>query len=219
MKPSTLLLLGGVAAAAAATWLFSRGSEESSSATRTPPVPEPLGGEPPDPLVEGLRGDPEVEAAYSKLRDSLVSMLGSVPVPVEDLVVLPKAAVAPGETYVAIPPPELWERMAATLAHVVRPLSHAVPVEVASGYRPPWYNEQVGGAPASRHQWFDAVDLRPRDDGDREAFGMFLANLYATRGDALRMGLGIYGNAARAHVDVGWKKRAWENAPDWLAKV
>src|SRR5688500_15249612 len=64
-------------------------------------------------------------------------------------------------TAYAIPPKHLWPRMVKTLHHIAEPLRMAYggPLHVRSGFRPRDYNVAVGGAPNSRHIYFEAVDL------------------------------------------------------------
>ncbi len=92
-------------------------------------------------------------------------------------------------------------------------------VHVMSGYRTPWYNQQLGNVPYSRHQWGDAADIyvdevatselrAAHGGGDGYADSRFLAGdldrLF--RQDGLRGGVGVYpathAHAPFVHVDA-----------------
>jgi uncharacterized protein YcbK (DUF882 family) len=90
------------------------------------------------------------------------------------------------------------------------------PVKVVSGYRPPAYNDAIGGADQSQHIEFRALDLRP----DAEPFD--LARYFTVvrevvdeaRKGGQNVGLGLYyaGRGRFAHIDTNADKarnREW----------
>jgi len=64
----------------------------------------------------------------------------------------------------AVPPRELWENIMVTagVADMARG-DLGSPIRILSAYRSPAYNKAIGGANASRHVQFDALDLAPLD--------------------------------------------------------
>ncbi|MCH9680371.1 MAG: hypothetical protein K0V04_02970 [Deltaproteobacteria bacterium] len=132
---------------------------------------------------------------------------------------MPKAGGA-----IAIPPPAYWPRMALTLREVFMPLREAMGVPLAvRGYRPPDYNRAVGGAPKSRHQAFEALDIRVAGShstaGRRRELAERTAALYRERGGALKLGFGAYGYPipGNVHVDTGHQRRAWRDASRFVS--
>ena len=190
---------------------FSGGGGQSSA---IPPIPGEVILNKPDAIYVGPEDSPETQAQIQTLAEYLKSVGAPLVFPVRDLVYLPKA---PKSKKIAIPPQHLWPRMAALLYYVVAPIKAVAPtVYVASGYRPPWYNDNYAlGKPQSQHQYFAALDLKEKTYTG--ALPAKAAEIYTTKGKDLRMGLGIYGSkGTRVHVDVGYKRRTWENADKWL---
>lgn len=113
-----------------------------------------------------------------------------------------------GASPFAVPPQDSWGHMVPTLA-VVRDLVIPVvgAVDVVSGYRTHDYNARAGGAQASRHITFDAVDLVPRGFATRFTLQPKLLHLWWRRGKAVRLGLGLYGGT-RFHIDAR-RHRRW----------
>lgn len=70
----------------------------------------------------------------------------------------------------SIPHESLWPNIAQTLI-VADEVRHklAAPMKVTSSYRNPAYNRAVGGAPASLHLRFNALDLSCADPGKAAA--------------------------------------------------
>jgi hypothetical protein len=71
------------------------------------------------------------------------------------------------------------------------------PLIVLSGWRDPEYNKAIGGAPASLHMEFCALDLRPVRVTPDE-----LADLAETHPAAKQLGLGIYPRSGFLHLDT-----------------
>lgn len=108
----------------------------------------------------------------------------------------------------AIPPEPEWPHVVPTLRLVRGEVVPAVgPVEVVSGYRTREYNERAGGARASRHLAFDAVDLAPAGELQRARLHQRLDGVWRGPGRRRRMGLGLYAGT-RFHVDTH-RHRRW----------
>ena len=136
----------------------------------------------------------------------------------EEVTRMPKA---PGQP-VAIPPREFWPRMARTLRETFMPLRLAVGMPLSvRGYRPPDYNEAVGGAPRSRHQWFEAIDLRVVGGSlaDRQRLALAAAALYVENGRAEKLGFAVYKDTLTVHFDTGFRQRTWGEADHWIDQV
>lgn len=123
--------------------------------------------------------------------------------------------------YHAIPPRAYWPRMAATIRYGFQPIRQALgePIILTSAYRPPDYNEAVGGASGSRHMFFEALDM-VTERANMQA--LLAAQLWLNQGQRLRMGLGVYGNpgaASNIHIDTGHDQRAWREAQYWINQV
>jgi hypothetical protein len=109
----------------------------------------------------------------------------------------------------AAPPENLWRNIVPALRFVrdhVKPAIGAV--EVVSAYRTLEFNTCIGGAKASAHRRFFAVDLTPRNGAvTRASLIEKLCPLHAKAGPRARTGLGIYGGR-RFHIDArsfrGW---------------
>mgnify|MGYP005990377521 FL=1 len=124
----------------------------------------------------------------------------------------------------AIPPRAYWPRMAATIKNAVLPIRSTLGLPLAlRGYRPPDYNEAVGGSAKSRHMWFEAVDIRPipYTGENRRRLALAGAALHNAKGTQLKMGLGVYGDKtpSNIHVDTGYKRRVWRDAQAWKNKA
>jgi hypothetical protein len=116
-----------------------------------------------------------------------------------------------------IPPRQNWNRIVPVLALVRDEIVPLVgPVEVMSSYRTTDFNTCVGGAAASRHLGFRALDLIAREQlSNRELFGI-LCRLHRQKGARYAMGLGAYfdperegqNRYGRFHIDVSGH-RSW----------
>lgn len=191
---------------------------------QAPPAPSPPtgqpspGGQPPEPLIVGQRGNPEIEALLREMDDEFSSQG-------VDLGVATAAEVTRMGSRHGIPPRSTWLGMARTLREVFMPIRQQVgfPIRIG-GYRSPEYNASLDGAPSSRHMWFEAIDMNPTSGSakDKRRVALAAAQLYRSRGSALRMGLGIYGYPtprSGTHVDTGWKMRTWADSKMYLDQV
>ena len=113
-----------------------------------------------------------------------------------------------GEPAFAEPPREAWSAIVPALVVLRDEVVPLVgPVEVVSGFRTTAFNAKAGGAPGSRHRYFEAVDVVPQRRWDREALHGVLIAWWDRRGPELKLGLGLY-DKIRFHVDA-WKWRRW----------
>jgi hypothetical protein len=106
-----------------------------------------------------------------------------------------------------VAPTAEWTHIAGTLGFVKAHVEPAIgDVEAVSGFRNEGLNACAGGAKASAHRHFWALDLVPVADVSRGAMVRDLCDVHAARGRAFDIGLGFYaGN--RFHVDSkGFRK-------------
>lgn len=205
------IVSGAAAIAAAAVYLGRPKPMQPTSEPKTTPRPS-SGGKFPTPIAVGDRSSGDVAALLREL-DALLRDAGAGGfLSAAEVTEMPKT---PGRK-VAIPPREYWPRMVATVREVFVPIRQAMGVPLAvRGYRPPDYNRAVGGTKKSRHQAFEALDIRLVGDGDtadrRRELARRAAQIYASRGRELKMGLGIYGfpTPNTVHVDTGHQRRVW----------
>ena len=105
-------------------------------------------------------------------------------------------------------PRDLWSNIVPTLRlvrdHLVPPLGS---LEVVSAYRTALYNGQAGGARASKHLGFHAVDLIPHRPIARDELVQHVKGVWLRVGKSTNMGLGFYGGI-RFHVDT-FAFRTW----------
>lgn len=203
-----------------------------------PPTDEPVPGPGPSgwpvytwgdgpkaaPIVVGDQFDPEVAAQLIQMEGDFASL--GVDLSKVSAYEVTRMRKAPGKP-AAIPPREYWPRMAQTLREAFMPLRQEIgkPLAIYNGYRPADYNEAVGGAAGSRHQWFEGLDLDVEGSktADRKKLAALAAQLYLALGDDLEMGFGVYGNnpeyPTNIHIDTGHRKRTWGNARHWIDKV
>jgi hypothetical protein len=94
-----------------------------------------------------------------------------------------------------------WTHIADTLKFVK---AHVEPVigevEVVSGFRNEELNQCSGGAKASAHRHFFALDLIPASDLDRASMIRSICRIHDFRGQDYGIGLGFY-TGTRFHVD------------------
>lgn len=114
-----------------------------------------------------------------------------------------------------VPPTAAWPHIVQTLRYV---RDHVVPeigpVEVVSGYRNPHLNVCAGGAPASSHKHYSAIDMVPLTPTSRPELMSRLCRTHAARGTPYHAGLGFYA-FLRFHVD-STRFRRWglDSMPD-----
>lgn len=109
-----------------------------------------------------------------------------------------------------IEPPEVsWGNIVTTLRFIRDHVEPAVgDVRVVSGYRDETFNVCVGGAPASAHRGFYALDLIPMNPRVMRATLINrLCSIHAREGPSRQVGLGIY-RARRFHIDTR-RYRGW----------
>ena len=95
-----------------------------------------------------------------------------------------------------------WQHIAATLGFVKAHVTPAIgAVEAVSGYRNEGLNQCSGGAKASAHRHFFALDLIPASaDATRNGMIRSLCQIHDVRGQEHGVGLGFY-SGLRFHVD------------------
>ena len=103
------------------------------------------------------------------------------------------------------PPRELWDNIVPTIK-VVDELRHrlGVPITINSSYRSPAYNRAVGGARASQHLRFNALDIR-----SAKASPLKIAKeLRKMRAEGkFKGGIGLY--RTFVHIDTRGKNKNW----------
>ena len=109
----------------------------------------------------------------------------------------------------AVPPREIWSNIVPTLSILKALVDDGVinDFEVTSVYRALSLNRCAGGADASRHVFNAALDFRigPEQPSDLDQFNIQqtktkLCQFWATKGQALNMGLGVYASG-QIHID------------------
>jgi hypothetical protein len=107
-----------------------------------------------------------------------------------------------------VPPVAEWPNIVQTLRYIIDYVVPAIgPIEAVSGYRNPLLNSCAGGAPASAHRHYSAIDMVPLRPTTREALMHTLCTVHARRGLDYGVGLGFYA-FLRFHVDTT-KFRRW----------
>ena len=110
----------------------------------------------------------------------------------------------------AVPPREIWSNIVPTLNILKALVDDGVinDFEVTSVYRALALNRCAGGADASRHVFNAALDFRigPEQPSDLDQFNIQqtktkLCQFWATKGQALNMGLGVYASG-QIHIDT-----------------
>ncbi len=148
------------------------------------------------------------------------------------------------------PAPALWSNIAPTLI-VLDALRERInaPISLSSAYRSPAYNAAVGGAPASLHTAFSAVDFY-LDNGKQEAAAETLLNwqgrrfhcpvpirsgadqnggarLYSLRpaekengwSFEFNGGVGYYRAQQFAHLDTRGRRAVWQDTPGLMERI
>ena len=179
----------------------------------------PKNEQPRPPIATGQPTDPQIADLLEEMRQAFeANGVDTSIFSAEEVTRLPMW----GE--IAIPPRDLWPRMAFTLREVAIPLRKAMGTALtARGYRPPEYNRAQKGSPGSRHQYFEALDLRPQPytAANRRKLAILGADLHNRRGSDLRMGLGVYGaqTPSNIHIDTGFRRRTWRDAQAWKERA
>jgi uncharacterized protein YcbK (DUF882 family) len=85
------------------------------------------------------------------------------------------------------------------------------PVRCLSGYRPPLYNDCIGGAESSMHMFFRALDLQPVDLKLYEEFEDICESIINTYRDNSIAGFGRYRQDRFVHIDTNHyhRQRTW----------
>lgn len=100
-----------------------------------------------------------------------------------------------------VAPVDEWQHIAGTLGYVKKHVQPVVgKVEALSGYRNAELNQCSGGAKASAHRHFFALDLTPVKELERPAMIRSLCAIHDFRGNDYDIGLGFY-SGMRFHVD------------------
>jgi uncharacterized protein YcbK (DUF882 family) len=100
-----------------------------------------------------------------------------------------------------------WQHISTTLQFVKRHVQPVIgDVEALSGYRNGELNQCSGGAKASAHRHFYALDLAPVKSVTRGGMIRSICAIHAWRGAGYGIGLGFY-SGLRFHVDSkGFRK-------------
>ena len=100
-----------------------------------------------------------------------------------------------------------WNHIASTLDFIEQHVEPVIgPVQALSGYRNAELNQCSGGAKASAHRHFYALDLTPVRDIPRAAMIRSICAIHGWRGAEHDIGLGFY-SGLRFHVDSkGFRK-------------
>lgn len=217
----TIALVGGVAGA---TFLLARAlSRAHEKKVSIPPVPDPM-GPPPQPIIVGDPKNPEVASLLAEMDDLFTSMgIPRAYVTAREVTELPEAPGRPS----AIPPRPYWPRMGYTLLYGFLPIRIAMGVPLLlRGYRPPWYNDSVGGegyvageSRGSSHMYFEGVDARAPEH--RRELALVTARWFIQDGSRLRAGFGAYGYPipSNVHIDTGYDERTWREADRYIADI
>lgn len=179
----------------------------------------PKKGNPPKPMMVGNPKDPEVAAVLQELDDYLDAYGVGEYTSAKELTTMPKAPGMP----VAIPPYKLWPNMISTL-RIWQPIREKLGFPMSlRGYRPPDYNEAVGGSPTSAHMWFSTLDIRPGvySSTNRKNLALEGAKVYVDRGDELKIGFGAYGETpTNIHLDTHRRaKHTWKSGQYFIDQV
>jgi hypothetical protein len=215
-----VVLLAGLAAVAGATLLASAGRSDAGGdpggggGGDTPARQRPKQGPPPEQLVVGQPGDPDVAPLLAELEQYLRANAPAGGWSAVELTRMPKAPAQP----LAIPPRQLWANMPPTLKLLVdlKQRMGGAPLYLRA-YRPPDYDKAVAGSGTSLHTYFAAIDIRADDRARLALEGARLVNARPSES----IGFGVYGadpggRPSNIHLDTGWRRRTWEHARAWL---
>lgn len=106
------------------------------------------------------------------------------------------------------PPRKLWGNIVPTL-RIVDDLreSFGKPCRILSSYRSPDYNRAVGGAAASLHMGFRALDIAFDGVDAKRVYGRLVEWRKAGR---FTGGLGLYPSSGFVHIDTRGTNATWE---------
>lgn len=117
----------------------------------------------------------------------------------------------------AIPPREVWPRVARTVRVWERIRArYGSPIEITSAYRPSDYNRTIGGQPKSLHVMGAGLDFTV-EPARREQLVRATLAVFHERGPTDAIGLGVYGypGVRHIHMDTGNRYRVFEQTPSW----
>ncbi len=184
----------------------------------TPPVVSTK----PQPIAVGVPGNPEIDQLLAEMNAALTAAgIDTSKASAYELTLMPSTPTQA----VAIPPRAYWPSIIYTLKTAVMPLRNKLGFPLRfRGYRPPDYNEAVGGKPGSRHQWFQALDISVVDGSVAKSTALALeaARIFNNHGKELKMGLGVYGtqeDPTHVHIDTGHQRRTWREARYWISRA
>ena len=128
-------------------------------------------------------------------------------VPANQLLLTAQSYASCNRAKFTVAPEELWPNMLPTLRLLTRLKNEGVfgsSVQVVSAYRDPHLNTCAGGAPSSQHLQNSALDLWVPVDSkqERERIQRKLCQFWATHGEPLHFGLGLY-TSGSYHIDTG----------------
>lgn len=173
-----------------------------------PGAPEPIADEP-TPIAEPVSWLEELQAQ--------LDAAGVTRFTAKELTWLPKAKPPKHDE----PPRELWPDLikVAEVAQAIREL-YGEPLWVSTAWRPPWYNQAVGGSKGSAHQFAAAADLNvmPGDRTPERTKRLEQAGATVWRNDNRARGFGVY-RGSRIHIDVYGRKRSWGEASRVLKEL
>lgn len=155
----------------------------------------PKDGPPLPPVAEGVEGDPVIADWHAQMNAYFASMGVLDQATAEEVTFLPKAT----EIDFAVPDPRYWENMVVTLLMLKETNLRDRDLDLR-GYRPAWYNEATGGSDNSTHQWFSALDIRPRGNTSMGEIFDAAQWLWDNRSRDANMGIGVYNN--NIHIDA-----------------
>jgi len=157
-------------------------------------------------LQQWLDESPERQATHAALMAQLQQEgLAQVLPPHQFLRSASSWRVCEGQPF-AVPPPELWAKVAQVLRlfEALRNAGVLADVQVHSGYRDGALNRCAGGAPGSAHWRAFALDITPA--GDAAAAAQRLCRFWHEHGPTWQMGFGQY-PSGRLHIDtLRWRR-------------
>ena len=156
-----------------------------------------------------LRGDATRSAAFKRFSELMAEEGVADVVPLHELWMVDRLRPECSASPFAVPAETRWSNIVPALRFI---RDHVEPtigsVRVVSAFRDDAFNACIGGAPASAHRSYHALDLVPLDHAvTREVLIERLCALHASEGPANDVGLGIY-SGVRFHIDArsyrGW---------------